>query len=97
MGSARVVVPETPAVEKLGHERFLLTDILTVNYATGGDTLTPESLGFEKILFSWCEINVDGTYATYVRATEKLKCFTTAGAEAANASGNTYRMMFVGL
>src|SRR4051812_32598357 len=97
MGAARVEVVGFSRPQKIGQLRELVTDILVINYTTGGDTITPADLGFNKILFAVCERNVSGTVATYDKTNNKVKSFTSAGAESAAASADTFRFRFTGI
>jgi hypothetical protein len=55
-------------------------------YATGGIPVTPANVGLSTILFMIPAVFDNGYYGVYVNSTAKIKVFSAAGTELANAS-----------
>lgn len=88
-----------------GNKRVKVRTVtLDSSYATGGYSLTPSSVGLHSIdtVQGGVAVSADGTSArtvAYNHSTQKLQVFTTASAEAANASDQSaysVRLRFVG-
>lgn len=68
------------------NKRFVVQSITFDNsYATGGEALTPAMLGLGTVDF--VSFSTNGNFSVvWDRANNKLKAFTAAGAEVANAT-----------